>query len=372
MGTKIIASAQNWIEASAVEQLERTAKLKGMQAAVGLPDLHPGKDAPIGAVFATCNIIYPHLVGNDIGCGMSLWQTEVASNKLKIDRWIENLKGLEGAWEGDASQFLHDEGVEPSPYDESLGTIGGGNHFVELQCLHKVCDQSTLSTAGIDAQSIFLLVHSGSRGLGEFILRSHQAKHGPGGLECGTADAIAYLGAHNHAVAWAQANRKLIALRFLAALGTKANRILDICHNSVQLGNVEAVPCWLHRKGAAPSDQGVLVIPGSRGSLSYIVAATGDQSANLATIAHGAGRKWKRSDCRGRLEKRFTKESLLRTEIGSRVICDDKELLYEEAPQAYKNVDVVVEDLVDAGLVRILAVLAPLITYKTKLMRGRK
>jgi release factor H-coupled RctB family protein len=104
-----------------------------------------------------------------------------------------------------------------------------------------------------------------------------------------------------------------------------------------------------------------VVIPGSRGTLSYLVIATGDQDQNLATLAHGAGRKWKRYECRGRLEKKYSKESLLRTEFGGYVLCSDKHLLYEEAPQAYKDVDIVVQDLVDAGLVKI--------TYKTRVIK---
>jgi len=84
MGTKIITSRKNWIESSAVEQLEKTAALPDMKVAVGMPDLHPGKDAPIGAVFATEKTIYPHLVGNDIGCGMSLWQTDLAAGRINM------------------------------------------------------------------------------------------------------------------------------------------------------------------------------------------------------------------------------------------------------------------------------------------------
>ncbi len=368
MEFRIISSKKNWIESLAVEQLEKTAKLPGMLAAVGMPDLHPGKDTPIGAVFATQNMLYPHLVGRDIGCGMSLWQTELKGGKSKIDSWMKSLNGLEGAWEGNPGQFLQEQGVEPTAYDGSLGTIGSGNHFAELQHLHKVCDQDYLDIAGVDSEAIFLLVHSGSRGLGHHVLQNHQMENGNGGLDQGTTSANTYLAAHDHAVAWARANRKLIALRFLVALGTKAKQILDVCHNCVQSGEVDGVFCWLHRKGAAPSDQGPVVIPGSRGTFSYLVLASGDQSANLATVAHGAGRKWKRSDCRSRLDKRFSKESLLRTEIGSRVICDDKQLLYEEAPQAYKDVDVVVADMVDAGLVKVIAIFAPLITYKKRSM----
>jgi release factor H-coupled RctB family protein len=123
---------------------------------------------------------------------------------------------------------------------------------------------------------------------------------------------------------------------------------------------------WLHRKGAAPADQGPVVIPGSRGSLSYLVVPQGDLAGCAWSLAHGAGRKWARSDCKRRLSHRYSLESLSRTEMGSRVICEDKDLIYEEAPQAYKDVDIVVQDLAEAGFLRVVAMLRPLITYKTR------
>jgi release factor H-coupled RctB family protein len=109
---------------------------------------------------------------------------------------------------------------------------------------------------------------------------------------------------------------------------------------------------------------GPVVIPGSRGTLSYLVLPTGETDHSLATLAHGAGRKWSRGETKGRLVERFRPEDLKRTPLGGWVVCEDKDLLYEEAPQAYKDVDVVVRDLVDAGLVTIIATLAPVITYK--------
>ncbi|MDP6945812.1 MAG: RtcB family protein, partial [Myxococcota bacterium] len=124
--------------------------------------------------------------------------------------------------------------------------------------------------------------------------------------------------------------------------------------------------CWLHRKGAAPADKGPVVIPGSRGTLSYLVAPCGDGLANAQSLAHGAGRKWKRSEAKPRLSRRFRPEDLRRTKLGGRVICDDRDLLYEEAPQAYKDVDRVVQDLVDAGALTVIATLRPIITYKKR------
>lgn len=84
------------------------------------------------------------------------------------------------------------------------------------------------------------------------------------------------------------------------------------------------------------------------------------------SLAHGAGRKWKRSESRGRLDKRYSIKDLEVTPFGSRVICKQRDLLYEESPQAYKNISVVVDDLVQAGMVEVIASFKPLITYKTR------
>ena len=117
-------------------------------------------------------------------------------------------------------------------------------------------------------------------------------------------------------------------------------------------------------KGAAPADKGLVVIPGSRGDFSYLVMPLVDCHDALDSLAHGAGRKWARSDCVGRLAHKFKSDELRKTRFGSTVVCSDKELLYEEAPQAYKDVDDVVASLVDAGLVRLIARFKPLLTYK--------
>lgn len=232
MNINIITSDKNWMESSAIDQLKKTAALPGMIAAAGMPDLHPGKDAPIGAVFATDNIVYPHLVGTDIGCGMSLWQTELLAGKTKADKLAKRLRGLEGAWQGDLDRFL--QYSEPSDFDRSLGTIGGGNHFAELQKIKCIYDPEFFKLANIDTRAIFLLVHSGSRGLGEHVLREYQAYSANRGKNADSIEGLRYLGAHDRAVSWAVLNRELIAIRFMEALGTDGKKLLDICHNSVK------------------------------------------------------------------------------------------------------------------------------------------
>ena len=125
----------------------------------------------------------------------------------------------------------------------------------------------------------------------------------------------------------------------------------------------------LHRKGAVEAESGFVVIPGSRGSLSYIVKPIGDGESRAWSLAHGAGRKWARSDARQRMRERFSVSELAQTSLGGRVVCEERDLLYEEAPAAYKNIEAVIADLVAAGLVSVIATLRPLLTYKTRKLR---
>ncbi len=349
-----------------MQQLEKTASLPGMRLAVGLPDLHPGKGSPIGAAFAVEGWLYPTLVGNDIGCGVGLWRTELSSRAIKRDHWAERLRGLEEPWDGAVAEFLSSRGLEPSGFERSLGTIGGGNHFAELQAVVSVTNVEQCAALGVAPDAVYLCVHSGSRGFGEAILREHVGTHGAGGLPVGSSEAEHYLTRHEQARRWAAANREVIATRILERLRTRGTLLLDVCHNHVEPRDVLGAPCWIHRKGAAPSTGGPVVIPGSRGALTYLVLPTEPNVQSAFSLAHGAGRKWSRSDSRARLEKRFSAKDLARTELGSQVICEDRDLLYEEAPQAYKNITVVIDDLVKAGLAGILAVLKPIVTYKVR------
>ncbi len=363
---RLINSDASWIEGEAIRQLETTAKLAGIVAAVGMPDLHPGKGHPIGAAFVARGMAHPHLVGNDIGCGMALWQTDISARRIKLDKFVKRLDGLDDPWDGDIADRIEEAGLPENLAGPSLGTIGGGNHFAELQRVDDVEDQESFGDLGLDKERALLLVHSGSRGLGEAILRAHVDRYRAQGLAT-DSDAFAdYIEAHNQAFVWASVNRAVIAARFLGCLGATGERRLDLCHNSVTPVGDGTADLWLQRKGAAPSDEGPIVIPGSRGAITYLVAPTGDQKDNVWSVAHGAGRRWTRSDTKARLSRRYRPKDLTRTDLGGRVICRNKDLIYEEAPQAYKNIETVISDLVDAGLVRIIATLRPVITYKTQ------
>ncbi len=363
---RLIASDENWIEGEAVRQLHKTGELPGMTMVVGLPDLHPGKGNPVGAAFVSKGMIYPYLVGNDVGCGMGFWNTDLRRKKIKLDRWVNKLSGLQSPWDGDHEAWLAQNGVAPSMADIGLGTIGGGNHFAELQAVENIEYKEAFDSLGLSRDYLVLLVHSGSRGIGDSLLRSHTELYGACGIEEDSEDALKYIKGHDHAIKWAESNRSLIAHRFLSSLGADSMRVSDICHNSVTKVVKDGQNFWMHRKGAVSSRQGPVIIPGSRGSLTYLADPTGNQEDNAWSLAHGAGRKWNRTDSRKRLRARFKAKALTQTELGGRVICEDRDLLFEEAPQAYKKIDIVVKYLVDAGLIRIIATFRPLITYKTR------
>lgn len=374
---RLIASTKSWIEGEAMRQLHATAKLPGISLAVGLPDLHPGHGTPVGAAFVSEGVIHPSLIGGDIGCGMSLFQTGLLRRKAKLNRWTEVRFDLEHPWEGNTRERLAREGLCTSQFTDSFGTLGGGNHFAELQAVEKVFDKAAFARLGLEKDKLVALVHSGSRGVGQAVLEIHLEGHGASSAAAESDAATSYLLLHDHAVDWAKASRALIAERFLSALGSSSEPVLDSCHNSVScrsrceaqtFNGMKAAPTtvWLHRKGAAPSDRGPVVIPGSRGTFSYLVQPVGDQSDNAWSVAHGAGRKWRRSESRQRVRERFHRDELVQTPLGGRVICEERDLLYEEAPMAYKNIETVIADLLEAGLVSVIATLRPLLTYKTR------
>jgi release factor H-coupled RctB family protein len=366
---RLLASANSWIEGEAVRQLYATSKLEGVRQAVGFPDLHPGKGSPVGAAFVTDGVIYPHLIGGDTGCGMALFKTDLVRRDAKLDRWAEKYFHLEHPWDESVGEFLAERDLESTEFDSALGTIGGGNHFAEVQAVEEIRDARLFKQTGLARQQLVVLVHSGSRGLGETILRTHVDQHAGDGVAMDSVAAQEYLGGHDVAVRWAKANRELIARRFTMTLGAKAKRLWDGCHNSITSKETNGETVWVHRKGAVDADADVVVIPGSRGSLSYIVKPTGDGASHAWSLAHGAGRKWMRSAARQRMRDRFSVNELVQTRLGGRVICEERDLLYEEAPEAYKNIEAVIADLVDAGLVSVIATLRPLLTYKTRKTR---
>ncbi|GAB2854243.1 RNA ligase RtcB family protein [Pseudoduganella ginsengisoli] len=380
----VVASDHLWLEDSAIQQLTNTSLLPGMRRVAGLPDLHPGRGYPVGAAFFSTGRLYPALCGGDIGCGVALWDTGLIAGKTSLDKLDKQLGNLDDPPDGSELARLAaldpelEQGLDalsqqlsaadlPPPCMASLGTIGLGNHFVELQAVDHVADTEAAAAMGLQPKRLHLAVHSGSRGLGQIVLRRHVELHSHAGLAEASPDAHAYLAQHAAALTYAHVNRRMIALRVLARLRTQGVSLLDVDHNYVAPAVINGEQGWLHRKGANPSGHGVVLLPGSRDAWSYVVqplAADGDPG--LQSLAHGAGRKWMRTDCKDRLVRRATSAQLARTSFGGRVICADKALIYEEAPQAYKDVDTVLDSLEGAGLARAIARLRPVLTYKTR------
>jgi release factor H-coupled RctB family protein len=369
----LIANSDTWIEGKAIQQLEKTAELEGIIKAAGMPDLHPGRGYPIGAAFLSQNKIYPALVGNDIGCGMSLWKTDIKTRKVNLDKFEKRLSNIDvplgDDWKASIRSRTTEKGLNETGFHGSLGTIGGGNHFAELQQVTDVYQAEIFDSLAIDRKSLVLLVHSGSRGFGESILRSHVDHFGHRGLDVGSEAFEDYITKHDQALRFAELNRELIAKRMLKQLHAKGEAVLDVNHNLVSPKQIENACYWIHRKGATPSDCGLVMIPGSRGDFSYLVQPNSNSknlSESLYSLAHGAGRKWIRSECKGRLSKRYKKSDLERTSFGSRVICKNKDLIFEEAPEAYKSIDSVIQAMVDAELIVPVARFKPVLTYKTQ------
>ena len=174
-----------------------------MQRVVGLPDRHPGRGYPVGAAFFSTGRFYPALVGNDIGCGMALWQTDVLVGKAKldkidkIDKQIGNLDDVmndddwarldEGLlWQvAQLSALMQAAGLD-TVHLRSLGTVGKGNHFAQLQAIDAVESPEVLATTRLAPKCLQLLVHSGSRGLGQQVLRAHVDAFSHAGLAEGS------------------------------------------------------------------------------------------------------------------------------------------------------------------------------------------
>ncbi len=359
------ASSKSWIEGTAVEQLKTVAALPSVTAVAGMPDLHPGKYGPVGcAVLA--DRIHPALVSGDIGCGMALFKLELPARRVDADKAAERLRVLGEPWDGDIADAVANALLKTSSFDAALGSIGGGNHFCEVQLIDDIVDPDAATAAGLDTDVAYLLVHSGSRGLGTSILE-HVLANGMVSLDPASENGRRYLAEHDSAVRWAKLNRTIIASRAAHALRAEAVLVADLAHNMVELTPAGA----LHRKGAAPADRGIVPVPGSRGTLSYLMRPlSGTPATALASLAHGAGRKYDRGSMHGRTgAKKSDIERLSKNGFGGVVICENRDMLREEAPEAYKNIAQVIADLEDNGLARTVASFKPVVTFKSVVER---
>ena len=180
------------------------------------------------------------------------------------------------------------------------------------------------------------------------------------GMDAQSDEALTYLRDHDRAVRCAWLNRQIIAQRAAEALNTTATLLMDVPHNLL----TQDAAGWLHRKGAASTAQGLVPLAGTRATPSYLLRPTGVEKA-LQSTAHGAGRRYDRASMHGRVrKKRSDIIAMQRTAFGGRVICEDRDLLIEEAPKAYKSAESVAADLAATKAAKVVAEFHPLLTFK--------
>jgi tRNA-splicing ligase RtcB (3'-phosphate/5'-hydroxy nucleic acid ligase) len=428
----------------ALEQVANVATLPGIvQASYAMPDLHWGYGFPIGGVAATDvaagGVISPGGVGFDISCGVRLLAAGVGADELapKLGRLMDALSaatprgaGRGAVWElseqGELERVLtdgacyavsqghgtqrdldrcEDEGsvpgadpgqISPRAMDRGagqLGSLGSGNHFLEVQAVQKVLDQPSAEAFGLAAGQVCVMIHCGSRGLGHQICSDHvrrldsaMAHHGISvpdrqlaAAPAESAEGRSYLGAMAGAANYARANRQLLTAAarrvFEAQTRSGLELIYDISHNLAKMETHRVddreLRLCVHRKGATralppghpdlPADlanhgQPVLV-PGSMGTASYVLAGVAPGNA-FWSACHGAGRALSRHQA----ARAVTAAGLRRRleSAGVAVRGASARGLAEEAPEAYKDVDQVVDAAAAAGLCRKVARLVPL------------
>lgn len=354
------------LEPAVMTQAKQLAGMPFIHPHVALmPDAHVGMGSSVGTVFGTIGAVIPAAVGVDIGCGMIGVCTQFHASDLPedlvplrdaIEAAIPLSPGNYNEWhlEGSAdrrarelTQMAERDGVDLShspKWRQQLGSLGGGNHFIEL-CLD-------------EKDRVWMFLHSGSRGVGNKIAQKHIAaaqtqcdKHWVrlpdrdlAYLTEGTAEFDSYITELHWAQHFAYLNREEMMDRFAQCLGdfigteVAEEERINCHHNYTVKEEHFSKDVWLTRKGAVLADVGVkALIPGSMGTRSYVVEGKGFAPA-LRSAPHGAGRRYSRTEAR----KRFTAEDL-DSRMKGIVYRPGKEWI-DEIPDAYKDIDQVMED----------------------------
>jgi tRNA-splicing ligase RtcB (3'-phosphate/5'-hydroxy nucleic acid ligase) len=433
------------VEDRSLDQVVNVASLPGIVgASYAMPDIHWGYGFPIGGVAATevdrGGVVSPGGVGFDISCGVRLLAAPFEAGEVRsrlpaimdeLDRVVPKGMGpgavwpdvsdaqldavlengareiVEKGWGSDRDLWRCEDGgvmedAAPGHVGQrarargacQLGSLGSGNHFLEVQAVDRIHDAATANAFGLIDGQVCVMIHTGSRGLGHQVctdeVRRITGAMGRFGiavpdsqLACvpvGSPEGRSYLAAMAAAANFGRANRQLLAevarRAFGAVLGDDGLQLVyDVSHNLAKLerhvvDGRERALC-VHRKGATraipaghadlPSDlasfgQPVLV-PGSMGTASYVLVGTGDGGA-FHSACHGAGRVMSRSAAR----RRFSPSGLRRdlAAQGIEIRAASGRGIVEEAPAAYKDVDEVVNVVLSAGLARPVARLVPL------------
>lgn len=366
-------STPSQIEESAKAQLLHVAELPFVHKWVaGMPDLHLGKGCAVGSVIPTYKAIIPAAVGVDIGCGMMAIQTQLTAKDLpdslhtlrtNIEKRVPHgkTKGTDkGAWNtvrSEVAAVWKSTGLAETFYTlinkhpilektnniNHLGTLGTGNHFIEI-CLDEL-------------DNVWCMLHSGSRGVGnrigtyfiELAKRDMETYHihlpdkDLSYLSEGTQNFDDYVEAMTWAQKFAQINREIMMEEVKGAvketLGIPVcvtNVAINCHHNYVSKENHFNKNVWVTRKGAVRARKGELgIIPGSMGAKSFIVRGLGNKDS-FCSCSHGAGRKMSRMQAKAEVSLDSHIAALTNIE------CKKDESTLDETPQAYKNIDQVI------------------------------
>lgn len=356
------------------ESLNRLAASDDVRHVAVMPDVHLAGDVCNGTVVATHELIYPSCVGGDIGCGMAaiafdaeadVLDSDLAAGRVlaKLYERIPSNKHARAALPERLPAALADTPFSNARLEKlksrdglfQLGTLGRGNHFVELQS----------DTEG----RLWLMVHSGSRGMGqaitaEHVARAETASTGLPFVEAAGASGLAYLSDMAWALEYAAENRLAMVravatiLHELFSVSADETTLIHSHHNHVRRETHFDRELWVHRKGALPASEDELgVIPGSMGSRSYHVAGRGVATA-LRSSSHGAGR----SRARHLARRGISRRDLEREMTGIRFDHRRADVLRDEAPSAYKDIGQVMR--AQRELTRIVRELRPILVYK--------
>ena len=398
-------------EDNAWAQIEGSSKLPGVKKIVITPDMHMGYGVPIGCVIETEGTLLPTAAGYDINCGMCVIKTDLTLNDVRSKdqrrRWMKKVESLIGVGKGHAGHqdippedfkdiitrgalalgpgrqnserdFLPVDPDLSPPHPvavlkaNQLGSLGGGNHFIEMQ-------------VGQDGR-VWVMLHTGSRGFGYKIAEHYfaQGRYSQG-LEKKDEDLVwfdadskigrDYWNDHNRAANFAIVNRLLIAQEVIHALktvfGGEAEVFYEISHNLIQ----QEGDRFVHRKGATRAfpayhpllmgtkweDTGhPILIPGSMEEGAAILFALRGSSESAYSINHGAGRRLGRNQARKKLDQQYVNEKMNSMDI----LVNTRDVPLDESGQCYKDLGAVLDTVEDAGLATVTERLRPVAVIK--------
>jgi len=372
-----MARIRTWLAApmdhDVSEAIERLRRAPDVQQIAVMPDVHLSADVCIGVVVATSSLIYPQAVGGDIGCGMLAVGLDLEAAALDVPRVAglvladlgravparrRNRRAIVSQPGDLASETLSHtipESVRRTQGAIEFATLGSGNHFIEIQ-------------ADEDGR-LWLMVHSGSRALGQAIHDHHLARAQPVDNRLRVLDAKSdggteYLHDASCARRFASASRRAMAEEVGQVLARRLGAhvcwetVITTDHNHVSLEHHGGRDLWVHRKGAMSARLGESgVLPGSMGTLSFHVEGRGHEEA-LCSSAHGAGRALSRTAARGKVTEREFRRQMEGVWYDTRLTGR----LRDEAPAAYKDIRAILR--AQKELVKVTRTLRPALNYK--------